>query len=59
MKDWLLYFIVTVTGYHTHVGNVGDYLIDPSICTSKLREGVEISDIQTHFQVIFHIQLFN
>jgi hypothetical protein len=33
----LAHFIVLVTGMHNHVGNVADYLKDPSFVPTKIR----------------------
>jgi hypothetical protein len=33
----LAHFIVMVTGMHNHVGNVADYLKDPSFVPTKIR----------------------
>ena len=43
---------MVVTGIHNHVGNVADVIIDPSICTGKIRPGKEIADVQAAFQML-------
>jgi len=43
-------FILYVTGLHNHVGNVADYLVDPTFASPKIRTGSELADIQAAFQ---------
>lgn len=42
--------IFLVTGLHNHVGNVADYLRDPTFVSAKLRAGTEVADRQSSFQ---------
>lgn len=51
LKDFLAYFIFTVTGYHRHVGTVGDFLLDPEIAALKIRNSIVGNTIQGAFQV--------
>jgi type IV secretory pathway TrbD component len=44
-------YIVTVTGIHTSVGHVSDYLLDPTSASGKVRPGAIMSDVQGVFQV--------
>jgi len=43
-------YIIHVTGLHNHVGNVADYLKDPTFASGKIRPGREIADVQATFQ---------
>jgi hypothetical protein len=51
LKDSLAFFIFTVTGFHRHVGTVGDFLLDPEIGALKIRNGIVGNTIQGAFQV--------
>ena len=42
-------FILYVTGLHNHVGNVADYLVDPTFASPKIRPGSELADVQARF----------
>ena len=44
--DLLAGLIIHVTGIHNHVGNVADYLFDPSFASAKIRPGAEIADVR-------------
>jgi Ca2+-binding EF-hand superfamily protein len=50
LVDVLTTFIVFVTGIHNQVGNVADYLIDPTYASAKIRPGMNSADIQATFQ---------
>eukprot|EP00928_Gymnodinium_smaydae_P020363 TRINITY_DN17870_c0_g2_i1.p1 TRINITY_DN17870_c0_g2~~TRINITY_DN17870_c0_g2_i1.p1 ORF type:complete len:1433 (-),score=358.29 TRINITY_DN17870_c0_g2_i1:61-4269(-) len=43
-------FIIRVTAIHNQVGNVADYLTDPSFVSTKIRPNQEVADIQAAFQ---------
>merc|ERR1712232_692211 len=42
--------IVHTTGLHNQVGNVADYLVNPSFASAKIRKGREVADVQASFQ---------
>jgi Lipoxygenase len=50
--DLLAQFMFTVTGMHSQVGNVVGYLVDPSFMGSKIRAGVQGSDVQSTVQLL-------
>lgn len=37
--SWMVAYIWTVTGWHRHVGTVGDYLVDPDLASFSWKEG--------------------
>ena len=43
--------IVSVTGMHAQVSHIADY-IDPSHTTTKIRDGVRTSDVQSSIQAV-------
>lgn len=45
-------YFCLVTGMHNQVGNVADYIVDPSICSGKIRPGSELADVQAAFQMM-------
>lgn len=45
-------FIVGVTGIHNQVGNIGEYIVNPSYAGGKIRPGATMSDVQGSFQVL-------
>merc|ERR1712166_210478 len=50
LADVVTTFIVYVTGIHNQVGNVADYLINPTYASAKIRAGMNSADIQATFQ---------
>ena len=44
--------VVVVTGLHNHVGNVADVIVDPFMCSGKIRPGTEVADVQAAFQMM-------
>eukprot|EP00755_Sulcionema_specki_P014854 Sspe_Gene.57809::Locus_31720_Transcript_1_1_Confidence_1.000_Length_3684::g.57809::m.57809 len=50
LKDFLENVVVSVSALHNHVGNVGEYLVDPTYASGKIRQGREMADIQASFQ---------
>jgi hypothetical protein len=50
--DLLTQVMFTVTGFHSQVGRVSPYLLDPAFLTCKIRAGSQISDIQATVQVL-------
>jgi len=52
LKHLLTGMFTTVTGVHNQVGNIAEYLADPSYVTAKPRPGSIVSDVQSSFQAI-------
>lgn len=52
LKDYLAYFIFTVTAYHRHVGTVGDFTLDPTLSTGKIRPGATSGTVQGTIQIM-------
>jgi hypothetical protein len=50
--DVLSQLIAGNTGIHEHVGQISDYLIDPTFIGAKLQAGKEIQNIQTYTQIL-------
>jgi hypothetical protein len=50
--DVLSQLIADSTGIHEHVGQVSDYLIDPTFIGAKLQAGKQIQNIQTYTQIL-------
>jgi hypothetical protein len=50
--DLLTQVMFTVTGFHSQVGRVSPYLLDPAFLTCKIRAGSQMSDIQATVQVL-------
>jgi len=46
LVDILAFYIFEVTGMHLVVGNVAEYLISPDIASPRIREGVEVADVE-------------
>lgn len=44
--DVLAGLLIHVTGVHNHVGNVADYLFDPTFASAKIRPGLEVADVR-------------
>lgn len=55
----LTYVIFSVTGQHTYLGSVCEYLLSPEALMPKVRKGVNVvqADIQTHLQALCIISL--
>jgi hypothetical protein len=50
--DLIAQVMFTVTGFHSQVGRVSPYLLDPAFLTCKIRAGSQMSDIQATVQVL-------
>ncbi len=50
--DLVTQFMFIVTGFHSQVGRVVSYLLDPAFITCKIRAGSQMSDIQATVQVL-------
>lgn len=51
LRDLLAQVIVTVTAFHEHVGNVSQYLVNPSLAAGKLWPNQTIADQQASLQL--------
>jgi len=49
--NFLTAFLFQVTGYHEHGGNVGEYVLNPTMMAPKLRDGDVVGTIQGAFQM--------
>jgi hypothetical protein len=52
LVDLVTQMLFTVTGFHSQVGTVAQYLVDPEFLTCKIRAGSRMCDIQTTVQVL-------
>jgi hypothetical protein len=50
LVEMLTLFVVSVTGLHQHLGNVAEYLVDPTFLTPAIRPGRDMNDVQKSFQ---------
>jgi hypothetical protein len=50
LSEMLTLFIVAVTGMHQHLGNVAEYLVDPTFLTPAIRPGGSMNDVQKSVQ---------
>eukprot|EP01119_Soliformovum_irregulare_P022296 TRINITY_DN759_c0_g1_i1.p1 TRINITY_DN759_c0_g1~~TRINITY_DN759_c0_g1_i1.p1 ORF type:complete len:1432 (-),score=425.71 TRINITY_DN759_c0_g1_i1:53-4348(-) len=50
--DVLTHLICVGTGWHEHVGQVSDYMIDPEFVGLKMEQGLERQTVQTYSQVL-------
>merc|ERR1712146_747538 len=52
LVDVLSNFIILVTGVHSHVGNVAEYLMDAQFASAKIRYGRDMADVQASYQAM-------
>jgi hypothetical protein len=57
LEDVLAQFIWSVTGLHEAVGTVHEYVLNPTFMGTKIRPGVEISDVQASVQALLVMAL--
>ncbi len=51
LRDFLSQVIFTVTGFHEHVGNVSQYIVNPALAAGKLWPNQTVSDMQSSMQL--------
>jgi len=52
LLDYLSTFLIFVTGIHSHVGTVGDYIMDPKLLSSKLEDRKTEASLQAGIQAM-------